>query len=107
MTRSQLTRLTACQFLIKSSVTSTVTQPSLPDPLHRRTPPRLSSIGGIAKISFMSSFSNDTIIGMMDIMAILKALCENPNNVRFADLAKLCDAYFGEPRQKGTSHRVY
>lgn len=28
-------------------------------------------------------------------------------NTRFADLAKLRDAYFGEPRQKGASHRVY
>ncbi|GAB6859451.1 toxin HicA [Microbacterium xylanilyticum] len=27
--------------------------------------------------------------------------------VRFADLAKVCDHYFGEPRQRGTSHRVY
>ncbi len=25
--------------------------------------------------------------------------------VRFADLAKVCDHYFGEPRQRGTSHR--
>ena len=44
---------------------------------------------------------------MMNTAAILEALRKNPNNVRFADLAKLCDAYFGEPRQKGTSHRVY
>lgn len=27
--------------------------------------------------------------------------------VKFADLAKVCDHYFGEPRQQGTSHRVY
>ncbi len=40
-------------------------------------------------------------------VAILESFCENPNNVRFSDLAKLCDAYFGEPRQKGTSHRIY
>ena len=31
----------------------------------------------------------------------------NPNNVRFTDLAKVCDVKFGEPRQKATSHRVY
>ncbi len=30
-----------------------------------------------------------------------------PQNVRFADLAKVCDHYFGEPRRQGTSHRVY
>jgi len=27
--------------------------------------------------------------------------------VRFADLRHVCDHYFGCPRQKGTSHRVY
>lgn len=32
---------------------------------------------------------------------------ENPAGVTFADLAKVCDYYFGEPRQRGTSHRVY
>ena len=37
----------------------------------------------------------------------LDALRKNPNDVRFADLAKLCDAYFGEPRHKATSHRIY
>ena len=31
----------------------------------------------------------------------------NPKNVRFADLAKFCAHYFGEPRSKGTSHHVY
>ena len=34
-------------------------------------------------------------------------LRNNPKGVRFSDLAKVCDEYFGEPRQKGTSHRVY
>ena len=39
--------------------------------------------------------------------AILDSLRTNPTGVRFTDLAKVCDEYFGEPRQKGTSHRVY
>lgn len=30
-----------------------------------------------------------------------------PQNVRFSDLAKLCEHYFGAPRNKGTSHHVY
>ncbi len=37
----------------------------------------------------------------------LKEIAENPKNVKFADLAKLCAHYFGEPRNKGTSHHVY
>jgi len=32
---------------------------------------------------------------------------QNPKGVRFSDLAKVCDHYFGEPRSRGTSHRVY
>ena len=27
--------------------------------------------------------------------------------VRFMDLCRVCDFYFGESRQKGSSHRVY
>ena len=38
---------------------------------------------------------------------LVKAIRNNPKGVRFADLARICDEYFGEPRQKGTSHRVY
>lgn len=38
---------------------------------------------------------------------LVKAIRNNPKSVRFADLARICDEYFGEPRQKGTSHRVY
>ena len=30
----------------------------------------------------------------------------NPRNVRFPELRKLCDHYFGEPRQRG-SHLFY
>ena len=38
---------------------------------------------------------------------ILAAMRQSPKGIRFVDLCKVCDAYFGEPRQKGTSHRVY
>ena len=31
----------------------------------------------------------------------------NPKGVRFADLCRVCEKYFGRPRQKGTSHRIY
>ena len=41
------------------------------------------------------------------IKKILKQMKESPGNVRFDDLCKVCDKYFGECRQKGTSHRVY
>ncbi|WP_418287775.1 toxin HicA [Limihaloglobus sulfuriphilus] len=31
----------------------------------------------------------------------------NPANVRFSELCKVCERYFGNPRQSGSSHRVY
>ena len=44
---------------------------------------------------------------MQNTQAILDSLRANPKGVRFTDLARVCDRYFGEPRQKGTSHRIY
>lgn len=38
---------------------------------------------------------------------LLAAMQVNPDNVRFSELANLCEAYFGSPRNKGTSHHVY
>ncbi len=31
----------------------------------------------------------------------------NSAGIRFADLCRVCDHYFGPPRRSGTSHRVY
>ena len=44
---------------------------------------------------------------MSSIQKILKHLREEPTNVRFADLRKVCESFFGEPRQSGTSHLVF
>ena len=44
---------------------------------------------------------------MGNILDILKGLKQNPTNVRFADLCKVCDHYFGKARQSGSSHRIY
>jgi len=41
------------------------------------------------------------------IEEILAEMKRNPKGVRFTDLVKVCDKYFGEPRQSGSSHRVY
>ena len=41
---------------------------------------------------------------MTDILALMR---DNPKGVRFADLCKVCDHFFGPPRQRGTSHRIY
>jgi len=39
-----------------------------------------------------------------DLLLLLK---RNPKGVRVSDLCKICDHYFGEPRQKKSSHRIY
>ena len=39
--------------------------------------------------------------------AELLAELENPKNVRFADLVKICTTLFGEPRNSGSSHYVW
>jgi hypothetical protein len=42
-----------------------------------------------------------------DIEEILARMYRNPEDVRFSDLSKVCNHYFGEPRQSGGSHKVY
>ncbi|HBT89744.1 toxin HicA [Desulfobacter sp.] len=44
---------------------------------------------------------------MENVDELILSLRQNPKNVRFSDLCKICDHYFGEPRQKKSSHRVY
>jgi len=44
---------------------------------------------------------------MSKVADILRQMTQHPQNIRFADLCKVCDSYFGEARQKSTSHRVY
>jgi hypothetical protein len=39
-----------------------------------------------------------------DIISQMRA---NPKGIRFADLCRVCDYYFGEYRQDGSSHRIY
>ena len=38
---------------------------------------------------------------------ILDGMRREPANVRFADLMKVCEEYFGKPRQVGTSHAIF
>lgn len=38
---------------------------------------------------------------------ILDQMRREPNNVRFADLHKICEEFFGKQRQSGTSHTLF
>lgn len=44
---------------------------------------------------------------MDKIKKLIKSMEENPNNIRFADICKVCDFHFGKARQQSGSHRVY
>jgi len=44
---------------------------------------------------------------MAKIDDILAQMKQNPRDIRFSDLCKACEHFFGEPRQSGSSHRIY
>ena len=44
---------------------------------------------------------------MGKIISLVKHMKANPQNVRYWDLCKICEHYFGKPRQSSSSHRVY
>jgi len=37
----------------------------------------------------------------------VRKLRESPDNVRFSELCVVCEHYFGSPRQRSGSHRIY
>ena len=43
---------------------------------------------------------------MRSVEEIYQQMVNNPQDVRFSDLCKICNYYFGEPRQSG-AHHVY
>ena len=44
---------------------------------------------------------------MASIEKLLKKMVDQPSGIRFLELRKVCEHYFGEPRQCGTSHAVF
>ena len=44
---------------------------------------------------------------MAGIEDILKQMKRSPKAIRFNDLSKVCEHFFGEPRQSGSSHKVF
>jgi hypothetical protein len=37
----------------------------------------------------------------------LEQMRTEPANVRFSELQRVCETYFGKPRQNGSSHAIY
>jgi hypothetical protein len=44
---------------------------------------------------------------MKNIHEKLKQFKNNPMDVKFVELCKVCEFYFGKPRQSGSSHKIY
>jgi hypothetical protein len=44
---------------------------------------------------------------MPDIAKTIAEMKRNPKGIRFQELCKVCEYYFGEVRQTGSSHRIY
>jgi hypothetical protein len=44
---------------------------------------------------------------MAKVEEIVANMRRNPKGIRYRDLCKVCDFYFGEARQMGSSHRIY
>jgi hypothetical protein len=44
---------------------------------------------------------------MARVDEIVGKMRRNPKGIRYRDLCKVCDFYFGEARQSGSSHRIY
>jgi hypothetical protein len=44
---------------------------------------------------------------MASIDDILAFMREAPQDIRFSDLEKVCNHFFGQPRRNATSHSVY
>ncbi len=44
---------------------------------------------------------------MAAVPKILDQMRREPKNVRFSDLQRVCEEYFGSPRQSGTSHAIF
>jgi len=46
-------------------------------------------------------------MSMAKVDDIVIGMKRNPKNVRFVDLCKVCENYFGKPRNRGSSHKIY
>ncbi len=44
---------------------------------------------------------------MAELDELIEHMRKGPQDIRFADACTVANAFFGKPRQKGTSHRVW
>ena len=61
----------------------------------------------LVSVTLARSANNDTMASVAKVEKIIEQMRNAPQNVRYSDLAKVCEEHFGAPRQQGTSHSVY
>jgi len=44
---------------------------------------------------------------MTNVSDIVEQMRQTPKGIRFTDACRVCDYFFGKPRQKGSNHRIY
>jgi hypothetical protein len=44
---------------------------------------------------------------MPSVDGIVERMQRSPKAIRFVDLCRVCDHFFGQSRQSGSSHRIY
>jgi hypothetical protein len=68
----------------------------------------LSALGpGRRKWGRQSCINSDTISTVTGIADIVARMRRQPAAVRFSELRRVCQTYFGSPRQVSTSHLVF
>jgi len=60
---------------------------------------------GHVRALYISIYSD--IIMARSIEFILRRMRENPSDVRFEELSRVCERYFGAPRRSSGSHRIF
>jgi hypothetical protein len=69
----------------------------------------LHNIGRYRRAESLTSGANSGTIDsvMAGVEKLLEQMRREPANVGFSDLKKVCQAYFGKPRQDGSSHAIF
>ena len=67
----------------------------------------VNEVNNVPQITIDNDTSSGIILFTTSIDKILEKMRVSPSNVRFVDVCKVCEHYFGEPRQKSTSHRIF
>jgi hypothetical protein len=66
------------------------------------------TLGRKSRLELLAPTVRDTNSDIMaSIDQMVARMKRNPTGVRFRDLSRVCDHYFGTPRQASGSHRVY